>query len=27
LGQTLADTGIFNRDYLEHLVDAHQSAR
>jgi len=25
LGQTLADTGIFNRDYLEHLVDAHQS--
>ncbi|NML24187.1 XrtA/PEP-CTERM system amidotransferase [Zoogloea dura] len=25
LGSTLADTGIFNRDYLEHLVDAHQS--
>lgn len=25
LGSTLAETGIFNRDYLEHLVDAHQS--
>lgn len=25
LGSTLADTGIFNRKYLEHLVDAHQS--
>ena len=25
LGETLAQTGIFNRDYLEHLVDAHQS--
>ena len=25
LGPTLADTGIFNRDYQEHLVDAHQS--
>lgn len=25
LGSTLADTGIFNRDYLQHLVDAHQS--
>lgn len=25
LGSTLADTGIFNRAYLEHLVDAHQS--
>ncbi len=24
LGSTLADTGIFNRAYLEHLVDAHQ---
>ena len=25
LGSTLADTGIFNRDYLQHLVDAHLS--
>ena len=25
LGPTLAETGIFNREYLEHLVDAHQS--
>ena len=25
LGSTLAETGIFNRDYLQHLVDAHQS--
>ncbi|WP_374243277.1 XrtA/PEP-CTERM system amidotransferase [Zoogloea sp.] len=25
LGPTLAETGIFNRDYLQHLVDAHQS--
>lgn len=25
LGDTLAATGIFNRDYLQHLVDAHQS--
>ncbi len=25
LGSTLAETGIFNRAYLEHLVDAHQS--
>lgn len=25
LGSTLAETGIFNRKYLEHLVDAHQS--
>ena len=25
LGETLAATGIFNRDYLEHLVEAHQS--
>ena len=25
LGDTLAATGIFNRDYLRHLVDAHQS--
>ncbi|GLT21009.1 amidotransferase 1, exosortase A system-associated [Zoogloea oryzae] len=25
LGSTLAETGIFNREYLEHLVDAHQS--
>ena len=25
LGSTLADTGIFNRAYLEHMVDAHQS--
>jgi len=25
LGETLAATGIFNRDYLRHLVDAHQS--
>ena len=25
LGETLAATGIFNRDYLQHLVDAHQS--
>lgn len=25
LGRTLADSGIFNHDYLRHLVDAHQS--
>ena len=25
LGETLAATGIFERSYLEHLVDAHQS--
>jgi asparagine synthase (glutamine-hydrolysing) len=25
LGAQLADTGLFNRGYLEHLVDAHQS--
>ena len=25
LGETLAQTGMFNRRYLEHLVDAHQS--
>ena len=25
LGETLAATGFFNRDYLQHLVDAHQS--
>lgn len=25
LGSRLADTGWFNRDYLQHLVDAHQS--
>lgn len=25
LGDTLAATGIFNRNYLQHLVDAHQS--
>ncbi len=25
LGETLADTGIFDHDYLKHLVDAHQS--
>ncbi|PTD96763.1 XrtA/PEP-CTERM system amidotransferase [Pseudothauera lacus] len=25
LGETLAATGMFNRDYLRHLVDAHQS--
>ncbi|MFT3759470.1 XrtA/PEP-CTERM system amidotransferase [Thauera sp.] len=25
LGDTLAATGMFNRDYLQHLVDAHQS--
>ncbi len=25
LGQSMADTGWFNRHYLEHLVDAHQS--
>ncbi len=25
LGETLAATGIFNQDYLRHLVDAHQS--
>ena len=25
LGKVLAETGIFNRDYLEHLLDAHQS--
>lgn len=25
LGETLAATGIFNRDYLQHLVNAHQS--
>ncbi|MCV2217522.1 XrtA/PEP-CTERM system amidotransferase [Thauera sp. Sel9] len=25
LGETLAATGMFNRDYLQHLVDAHQS--
>lgn len=25
LGETLASTGLFNRDYLQHLVDAHQS--
>ena len=25
LGETLATTGIFNREYLQHLVDAHQS--
>ncbi|ENO90600.1 XrtA/PEP-CTERM system amidotransferase [Thauera linaloolentis] len=25
LGDTLASTGIFNREYLQHLVDAHQS--
>ncbi|MDY0074015.1 MAG: amidotransferase 1, exosortase A system-associated [Thauera sp.] len=25
LGETLAATGIFNRNYLEHLVDAHQN--
>jgi len=27
LGQRLADTGWFNRRYLEHLVDAHQSGQ
>lgn len=27
LGDTLASTGWFNRAYLEHLVDAHQSGR
>ena len=27
LGSRLADTGWFNRPYLEHLVDAHQSGR
>jgi asparagine synthase (glutamine-hydrolysing) len=25
LGETLASTGMFNQDYLRHLVDAHQS--
>jgi asparagine synthase (glutamine-hydrolysing) len=25
LGDRLADTGWFNRDYLQHLVDAHQA--
>lgn len=25
LGRTLADTGLFNRTYLQHLVDAHQN--
>ena len=25
LGSRLADTGWFNRPYLEHLIDAHQS--
>ena len=25
LGPRLADTGWFDRDYLEHLIDAHQS--
>ncbi len=25
LGETLASTGLFNREYLQHLVDAHQS--
>lgn len=25
LGNTLADTGMFNRDYLEHLISAHDS--
>ncbi|HFE49041.1 MAG TPA: hypothetical protein ENJ21_06960, partial [Chromatiaceae bacterium] len=25
LGDTLADTGLFDRKYLQHLVDAHQS--
>jgi len=25
LGETLAETGIFNRTYLQHLIDAHQS--
>jgi asparagine synthase (glutamine-hydrolysing) len=25
LGPRLADTGIFQREYLEHLVEAHQS--
>ena len=25
LGERLASTGWFNRDYLQHLVDAHQS--
>lgn len=25
LGETLESTGMFNRDYLKHLVDAHQS--
>ncbi|MCG2577745.1 amidotransferase 1, exosortase A system-associated [Dechloromonas sp. XY25] len=25
LGSTLADTGMFNRDYLEHLISAHDS--
>jgi len=25
LGETLASTGIFNKDYLQQLVDAHQS--
>lgn len=27
LGDRLADTGLFNREYLEHLVTAHQSGR
>ncbi|MEM7501118.1 MAG: XrtA/PEP-CTERM system amidotransferase [Pseudomonadota bacterium] len=27
LGERLHDTGLFNRDYLEHLVTAHQSGR
>ena len=27
LGERLADTGLFNREYLEHLVTAHQSGR
>jgi asparagine synthase (glutamine-hydrolysing) len=27
LGERLASTGMFNRDFLEHLIDSHQSGR
>ena len=27
LGERLADTGLFNREFLDHLVTAHQSGR
>ena len=27
LGERLASTGMFNRDYLKHLVESHQSGR